>query len=596
MFHPLLTFGNVRETRARSLLNSEIPSEVDLNSVEGLTRLFQFGVGVRDNETSQTELSLLEERLELSPYHPPTQGALEDTIKYLNSLGNEGRSEKAFELIAEAANYRSVLNAHHTKTLLAAIDGKDRIRFSFSEMVLPCLRHAKKKQKSRPESFEIRFSGTGPETHLMAMAALFLELPVYVETGPPWNPDILLDDEPDVRPLDLEVTAPPLEFVASGAPELELSLRRSGLPRAVDRGKYDLESVMMDYLSSARPAALAFVSVTFATSTKQSRLRARQNLLRNMRIRRMTELSNNPSRLIAIETTSSVEISKRIRMVASTSQQDFGNQEFDSSEVRGKSEFVTLDDVQSAGSSLNPSRYLARGPTGGKSIAAVFRNLKAPSKHLMIDFFEIIRPKTVKKDASGNAVVTELRPSDISMRGDLLGSCRVVSVRKGSESNLNDQKLREGDIVFAHRGAVGRVCYITEDDIADKDLWAAQSLLIFRPRKQSSGNSRPYCDPRILYMYLSTPKVQADWLRLSIGDRSPAIPIGEVERFALPESLMIDRKLAKSKDDRYEPDSTYGQLRNAFLERQTTLRSVRALETKLDHELEKVWEVLWPRD
>lgn len=97
-------------------------------------------------------------------------------------------------------------------------------------------------------------------------------------------------------------------------------------------------------------------------------------------------------------------------------------------------------------------------------------------------------------------------------------------------------------------------------------------------------------------MYLSTPKVQDSWLKLAIGDRSPAIPIGEVERFALPDSLMIDRKLAKSKDERYDSDSTYGQLRDAFRERQATLRSVRALETKLDDQLEKAWDIFWPLD
>ena len=106
----------------------------------------------------------------------------------------------------------------------------------------------------------------------------------------------------------------------------------------------------------------------------------------------------------------------------------------------------------------------------------------------------------------------------------------------------------------------------------------------------------PVDDPRVLYMYLSTPKVQDDWLKLKVGDRSPATPIGEIERLALPEGLIIDGKLANSKTDCYEPDSTYGQLRDAFRERQATLKSVRALETKLDHELEKVWDVFWPSD
>ncbi|MBU2991890.1 hypothetical protein Q4555_14390 [Octadecabacter sp. 1_MG-2023] len=572
-----------------------MPLEVDTKTVEGLTRLFQFGIRFRSDDRDLTRLSSTEGRLGIDPYYPASRGALEDTVRYLESLGHEGRFEKAYELIGAAIGHTQIKEDDLQKTLLRLTTQKSAVRFSFSKMILLCLRHTRELQIAQRMKFEVRFSGVGPEVYLMAMAALFLEVPIYVESGPPWNPDALINGEPDTEPPELEVTFPPTGFTASNAPELDKSVRKSGLPRAVDRGKYDLESVMMNYLSLAEPEALALVSHTFATSPKQSRLRTRQNLLQKLRIRRITELSLSSPHLIAIETTASDDMSEQIRMGSSASQPEFDSLEFSGLVFPGKSTSVSIDEIKAAGSLLSPRRYLAVGPTGGNSIGAVFKNSRTPPKHKLIQLFKIIRPKTTKKDPNGEFAIKELRPSDISERGDLSGSYREIQVRKGTESNLEPQKLRRNDVVFAHRGSIGRVCYITDDDIEQTDLWAAQSLLIFRARKQRSGEEAPpYCDPRILFMYLLTSKVQDTWSKLAIGDRSPAIPIGEIERFALPDRLLIKKKLKKSQDNRYDPVSPYGQLRDAYNDWQATLRAVRELEEKLNYDREKVWDISWP--
>ena len=577
--------------------NIELQLEVDTTTIEGLTRLFQFGIGIRDDDRSSTDLSSIESRLSLAPYDPAARGALEDTIRYLDSLGHEERFEQAYQLIGAAMGDTQIQQNNLQKTLLSLTTRKSVVRFSFSQMVLPCLRHTKELQKAKGQKYNARFSGVGPEVHLMAMAGLFLELPIYVETGPPWSPDVLIDGEPDTEPPELEVTFPPPEFLASNAPGLENSVRKSGLPRAVDRGKYDLESVMMNYLSSAEPRAIALVSHTFATSTKQSRLKARQNLLQQLRVGRITELSLSSPRLIAIETTASDDMSEQIKMGSSASQPEFDILEFSGRVFPGKSISVSIDEIGAAGSLLSPRRYLTVGPTGGNSIGAVFKNMRTPPKHKLYQLFEIIRPKTTKKDPNGEFSIKELRPSDLSERGDLSGSYREVRVRKGSESKFDAQKLRRNDVVFAHRGSIGRVCYITDDDVQQTDLWAAQSLLIFRARKQGSGDSAlPYCDPRVLFMYLLTTKVQDAWSNLAIGDRSPAIPIGEIERFALPDRLLIKKKPKKTHDNLYDTETPYGQLREAYTDWQVTLRAARDLDQKLNQNREKVWGISWSHD
>ena len=82
----------------------------------------------------------------------------------------------------------------------------------------------------------------------------------YTEAGPPWAPDMLFDDgEPNAEPPDLEISFPPESFREADAPGLEASIREWKVPRAVDRGGYDLESVMLAYLGDSEAPALAIV-------------------------------------------------------------------------------------------------------------------------------------------------------------------------------------------------------------------------------------------------------------------------------------------------------------------------------------------------
>lgn len=595
-------------------MSANIPSEVDIHSVEGLTKLFRFGVGMREDEAERAALSRTEERLKLAPYTPRTRGALEDAVAHLDQLGVEARFEWACDRIAAVSNPANRPDGAMTEHLLHISSQNDVVRFSFSPAVLLCLKHARavRKRETRPfNDHAVRYAGVGADVQLVGMTALFLNLPIYAEAGTPWDPDRVLDGEPDTEPPDIEITFPPSDFRREQAPGLEISVRTSRLPRAVDRGKYDLESVMLDYLCKAEPRALAFTSEKFITSTNQSRLKARQNLLQSRRICRVAEYRTGSLAEVLIETCPSDDPSVEVRMVSTDSFELFSMSGHGSPQVRGKSEQVTLEEILAAGSSLAPTRYLAQGPTGGRGITAAFKNMRTPTKYRLADLFEVVRPKATKDNSVGELEIKELRPSDLSEHGQLLGPFRQISVKASLEKNLEEQQLKAGDIVFAHRGPYGRVAYVTEDDIKraktkrdetkkgdpeKSGIYAAQSLFIFRARRRTSSRKHQgYCDPRALFMYLMTERVRAGWEKLAIGDRSPSLPIGEIERFAIPSNLVTDRKPGKGTNASGRDDDYTAKVIYAFKDRQDLLRKMRDLEDEMNDGLQRVWETSWSK-
>lgn len=283
----------------------QIPSEVDTNSCEGLIRLFRFVVGMRVDDTDLAALRRLEKRFGLSAYEPQFRGGLEDLAKQLDGLGRDQRFAAVCGLISGALSAAGQLDAVVLEELLYVSKGKRIVRFSFAPCVLLCLRHAYETQptdQAGSSGYLVRYAGIGPDRELMAFASLFLRLAVYTESNPPWNPDPVFENgEPNSEPPDLEISYPPANFHLQDATQLEESVRKSRLPRAVDRGKYDLESVMLEYLCDATSSALVFTSELFLASTKQSRLLTRQHLLDIFRIRQVSELTLSQHHQFAIE-------------------------------------------------------------------------------------------------------------------------------------------------------------------------------------------------------------------------------------------------------------------------------------------------------
>ncbi|WP_324754340.1 restriction endonuclease subunit S [Roseovarius sp. Pro17] len=580
----------------------EMPSEIDISSFEGLTRLFRFAVGLRENDTGHASLAHLESRFGLAPYVPAFRGALEDFARQLDGLEHSQRFKTVCDLIFDALPDAEKLDDELASALLEICSDAGVVRFSFSSAILPCLLHAQKTQQFQQKAgadCEVRYAGVGLDKELMAFASLFLDLGIYTESNPPWDPDTVFDNgEPNFETPDLEIAFPPADFRSDSASHLDASVRASQLPRAVDRGKYDLESVMLAYLCEAEGAALVFTSMNFLSSPKQSRLLARQHLLDLSRVSQVTELTVNERCHCAIDLSKAGYPNENIRMVVTNILEHIIRPPLSRGPFRPKLAMISVDDIRSAGDVLKPSRYLGSGPTGGRDFTEKMNNISRSTTHILADYFEIIRPKTTKRDPVGTFPIQEVRAGNISANGEMMGSLRKISVRSTLAVGLEEQVIKTGDILFAHRGPVGKVAYVNDPNIQDSKVWAGQTLMIFRARRKSSAaRATLYCDPKVLFMYMLTPDVQASWSRVATGDRSPAVPIGIIESFGLPDNLILPRKpKRKSSSDKLASPSSYTDIiLLEFQNRQNELERLREIQIEMNDGLDRVSNAAWSK-
>jgi hypothetical protein len=439
----------------------------------------------------------------------------------------------------------------------------------------------------------------------MAFTALFLRLPIYAEVNPPWDPDSTFDDdEPNNEPPDLEISFPPAFFQDPQGPHLEVSVRKSQIPRVADRRKFDIESVMLQYLGQQRSPALAFVSDTFIASPKQSCSFVRNQLIETRRISRVTEMAENilgetmMARFL-IELDTSEGSNESVLMSWADNSQQFTGVDLRLEAARERAQAATIEEINAAGNTLKPSRYIAKNAVGGTGLANFFSNTRIIPKYRLADLFMVVRPKTTRDDPTGQLSINEIRAGDISELGEALNASRKIAVRTSMETNLSDQVIRAGDILFAHRGPIGRVAYIRDTDLNPlRDTYAAQSVLIIRKRaRTASAAKQPYCDPKVLFMYLLTAKVRNFWSQIAIGDRSPAIPIGEIERFGIPEKLLLEKRPLKASIEAPigETDTYPYLVLREFEKRQKHLQAIRDFEEEMAQGLEVVWEKAWER-
>lgn len=563
----------------------------ELLSFEGLMSVFRFGISRRANSHEIDALLLLENRLSLGIPDTSRRGSLEDACRFLEALDEAERFQTVLDLIVAASTNTPWPESEFVKELVEVTKTKEIVRFSFTSSMLPCLMHAfaaRMVESKTYRMYAIRYAGIENDVPLMALASIFLELPIYVESGPPWNPDPVLDDsEPNNEEPDLEVSLPPEIFTKRQAPHLKESVKSSQLPRAVDRGKFDIESVMLQYLGGSEAPAMVFVSKNFVTSTKQSRLAVRRQLLETRRIIRVAELGPTYSYKYLIEFSKLDNSNDHIHMAAVSGRHEITLADMYTQEHRGSFQNVSIEEIQHAGSTLLPSRFLGKGPVGGDSFVEILMSVQKPAKLRLADLFKVIRPKTIKNDPVGDFDIQEVRAGDISRNGEITGASRKLRVRETLAINLEEQKIKSGDILFAHRSPIGHVAYVTDQDIQNDSIWAAQALMVLRPRVAKSSSS--YCDPKVLFMYLLTAKVQASWAEEAVGQRSPAIPIERIERFAIPNNLLANRASQRKAGEECYAD----QILALFQIHQEQLAKAKELQNLIEGGLKKVWKTAW---
>lgn len=421
-----------------------LPTELDISSPEGLARLFWFAADAKrvdggfDKHTTAAALRL---KRRLEPVHdkPTLRGAFEDAVRYLDSLKQTQRFREVCSLIecalTDAEKLSSDLADEFLERVRGAVDERP-VRFSFAPSILLCLRYAQQVRQASEQGFpghEIFYSRLRGDRELIASASLYLDLPIYIESGPPWERDLLddggdpLSDEPK-----LEISFPPAVFKSEKALELESSIRELQLPRAIDRGVYDIESVMVAYLCDNGRRALALVSKSFLSSPKQSRLAARQRLLDMRSIQRVAELEGTQDPAYLISLGGFGLPTDQIQMISTPDVRQFIGTVPLRGQLHKRSTFVSIDDLEVAGGNLLPQRYISNGPIGVPSLARRSSYIRNPTHFCLADLFDIIRPKTIREDPVGTAGVREISGRNISQFGDLLGRPRQVYIRSST--------------------------------------------------------------------------------------------------------------------------------------------------------------------
>ena len=96
-------------------------------------------------------------------------------------------------------------------------------------------------------------------------------------------------------------------------------------------------------------------------------------------------------------------------------------------------------------------------------------------------------------------------------------------------------------------------------------------------------------------MYMLTPDVQSSWRRLAISDRSPAIPIGQIESFRLPENLLLHNKPRQTAlPIGSTPPRNYTEILLAeFQLRENKLKELSLIQSSLNEGLDRVWKASW---
>lgn len=214
----------------------------------------------------------------------------------------------------------------------------------------------------------------------------------------------------------------------------------------------------------------------------------------------------------------------------------------------------------------------------------------------MIDLFRVIRPKTTRHVPGETLNIHEVRAGDITDLGEIYGRLRHITVRDNQRQDLDQQRIRIGDILFTHKGPVGRVTFITEENVepGGHARWASQSLLILRARKRTSDEKHlPTCDPRVAYMYLLIQRVRHWWIDTANGGRSPAIPIMQVEAFALTDRLLQQNELNAEIEEANLRNAEYQeQVLAQFEARAELIAQSNELRATMKTGLDKVWNIL----
>ncbi|WP_372991055.1 hypothetical protein [Sulfitobacter sp.] len=413
------------------------------------------------------------------------------------------------------------------------------VRFSYAGSVRVCLRYARKVQSFNKNS-EVRFAGFAADRPLMQSLSDLLRLGIVVERGLPWerhwhepaaaevmmppSPIQLKTDDPRVGEANM---GPSSVFFSRGRLDLEVLALRDAVENVSCRTIICLSDGTLEKRSKDPSAARSLIC-------RRDRLSAVLHAPKGV----LYENAPDAKNVVVVRGTDQFPTPVRFADIGvyNNNRSKSGSAPNWSTIPLSKESKISLHrwrDVERAEIATNeyvliPRRYLLYAP-GPRRIGQHRPDVETAR---LDSLFRIHRPSVVTDDPPETVNFREVSPQDISEDGMVLAASRGLTVSHAKWENLEQQKLRSGDLLFTIKGQVGKVG-IFLPDMFDKPEWepwsASQSLMILRPI-----SSEVKIHPEVMFMYLSARAIRTYWQAIAAGNRSKAISIRDLENLRIP--------------------------------------------------------------
>ena len=580
-------------------------ASVGHSGIADLTAFFRHGAA--RSEPGSELVSELDERLGADSLQVLSEGLFSDLHEHLEGLSPKNRLHAVIAIVESTLaedGERLWMSADAAKMLANICEKRRGVIFSFDGALHPCLLAAEQR-RARPgprrSTWPIRFAGSPPVARLVGAIAAFLDLPIWVYAGPPWQKEALREYEPEEHSPDFAIAVPIGDTSFDDDERFVQSARRTRLTRAAVNGRLEPESLTVFTHPGAEPEGLIFVSRNFCSSTGQAKRMARREAVDSGALRAAIALgspifSRSKEDVCILRMSPTGKSRSTIAMSVATSLDRAGLTRKKLLPVSGSTQKVPVERIKATRFDLHPLRYLSVdahrdrgagiGPLGGAL---------SPRKIRIADLFEVTRPAVVRQDRNGTVPILQIGAKDIGPYGQKLGSARTLTLEETRVTRIEGQKLRAGDVVIAIRTRVGRMAIfgVGDEDMSDlyggQDIYAGQDFAVLRRLKRGAADGPGLtCDPRLMFMHMSARDTQRE-LQMRASENRNVIPIVEIERLALPEELVEGHDVPRNEN---VPEEKAREIRagilEAFGERMQHIRKLGEIEAEMAGRLNEV--------
>lgn len=565
----------------------------DLLELDDVAALFRQGCIERGPSKDVGALRKLDARMGEARTDETASGVFSAVLAAWRVMGEQDRLDAVITTIEASleqhGGYRRVTRAS-AKAILERCAIPLRVRFCYDASALPCLMHAARTARADMRalfgytSTWAQFCGSQPVAKLIGYAALFLRAPLHIEGCLPWQSETRDPDADPFAPIALEVSMPEGHRGFDHDPTIIEAAKKTGLPRASVKGCIDVEALALKHAADVDHASIVFVSAQTCGSARQAARKARSGLLASPGFRQVWAVQgplykNEFGGTCIVEMGEAVEPTETVVMRHINKIDGFKDHIKEARAVRGQVQLVPVEEIARAGNDLRPSRYITREARRPASIRSALAGRWKPERVSLASEYDVLRATYARNDPIGTAEIHEVRPSDFSAHGVLQGPGRRLMVRDSRLSALEGQRIRKNDVLLVHRTGVGRVYLADEGPLVKNGIWIGQGITILRKRLLlSSDIPRPRLDHRLLYMFLLSSDVQ-ETLREAAQANKGVVPIGDVERLAIPSVLLADSRIMGPGTEREEaPRRVRSNILTAFKMHRGNLAAIDQIE------------------